>query len=96
MQSLSQKVHNKIIKIESSPTKELYKMPILFFAFFIAMAIAFPQLMRFTVVGPILAFSFGGLFWALGGFFNLASFSFSSFLLYFTIAYVVVIYMTSK
>lgn len=69
-------------------------MPLWFIMLFIGLTFAFPQLMRWTMIAPILAFTFGGFFWAIGGMVGLASFSFGSFLLYFAIAYAVVIFLT--
>lgn len=69
-------------------------MPLLFVVGFIAMALIFPQLMRFTVIGPLLAFTFGGSAWAFACSFGFAPWSLSSFALFFSIAYVVIIYLT--
>ena len=69
-------------------------MPLWFIALFIGLTFLYPQLMRWTMIAPILAFTFGGFAWALGGFVGLASFSMGSFLLYFALAYAVVIYLT--
>ena len=69
-------------------------MPIWFIIGFIAISLIFPTLARFTLIAPILGFTFGGFAWAIGGFFGLASFTFSSFLIYFGIAYACVLYLT--
>lgn len=69
-------------------------MPLWFIILFIAMTCIYPQLMRWTAIAPILAFTFGGFAWAVGGFFGLASFTMGSFMLYFVVAYVVVIFLT--
>jgi hypothetical protein len=69
-------------------------MPFLFISLFIGLSILYPQLMRWTAIAPILAFTFGGFFWAIGGMVGLASFSVNSFLLYFAITYTVVIFLT--
>jgi len=69
-------------------------MPLIFVALFIGLSCLYPQLMRWTMIAPILAFTFGGFAWAVGGFFGLASFTMGSFMLYFVIAYAVVIFLT--
>jgi len=71
-------------------------MPLWFVALFIGLTCLYPQLMRWTMIAPIIAFTFGGFFWAVGGMVGLASFSVDSFMLYFTIMYVVVIFLTRK
>jgi hypothetical protein len=43
-------------------------MPALFVAAFIALAFIFPRAMSYTVIAPILGFTFGGFLWAIGGF----------------------------
>lgn len=71
-------------------------MPIVFIVLFVLFCLSFPQFSRFTIVAPILAFTFGGFFWALGGIFDLASFSLGSFFLYVILAYFVVIFFTRE
>lgn len=61
-------------------------MPILFVIIFIALGFIIPRFMKYFVIAPILAFTFGGFFWAIGGFVGLASFSLHSFFLYQVIA----------
>lgn len=70
-------------------------MPLLLLVF-LGVTIAFPQFARFTLIAPILAFTFGGFFWSLAGCFNLVSFSIGSFMLFFCLAYVITIFATSK
>jgi hypothetical protein len=69
-------------------------MPIIFILAVFALSFAFPQFMRFTFVAPILGFTFGGFFWALGGFFDLSSPTLSSFATYFVLAYAATILAT--
>lgn len=69
-------------------------MPLWFVALFIGLTFAYPQLMRWTMIAPILGFTFGGFCWAIGGMVGLASFSVNSFLLYFAMAYAVSIFLT--
>lgn len=69
-------------------------MPLWFIALFVGLSLLYPQLMRWTAIAPILAFTFGGFFWAIGGMMGIASFSLNSFLLYFVIMYAVVIFLT--
>jgi hypothetical protein len=69
-------------------------MPIWFIALFIGLTFLYPQLVRFTMIAPILAFTFGGFFWAIGGCLGVASFTLGSFLLYVGLAYAGVIFLT--
>jgi len=71
-------------------------MPFVLFFVFLGLTIVFPQFTRFTLIAPILAFTFGGFFWGLAGCFNLASLSIGSFMLFFCLAYVITIFATSK
>jgi len=71
-------------------------MPIIFIVAVIALSFAFPQFMRFTFVAPVLGFTLGGFFWAVGSFFGLSSFTLSSFATYFVLTYVGTILMTNK
>ena len=66
-------------------------MPLAFIILFVLFCLSFPRLSKYTVVAPILAFTFGGFFWALGGIFDLASFNLASFLFYVILAYITVI-----
>lgn len=69
-------------------------MPIWFIIGFLGISVLFPRLARFTLIGPVLALTFGGFAWSVFGLLGVMPISVETFMISLLVAYVIVIFLT--